>query len=62
MGFWVMVDCFGGTKSRHLFRQVKYKKAQQFFCWAFIFSDARKELFHYFLAAGALTTAAMASV
>ena len=46
----------------HLFRQVTYEKAQQLLAGLFVFSATKKELLHYFLVAGAVTTAAIASV
>ena len=46
----------------HLFRQIICKKAQQLLAGLFVFLPAGKELLHYFLAAGAVTTAAIASV
>jgi hypothetical protein len=59
-----MVERIGGAKSGHLFRQVKCKKAQQLLAGLLSFQILKRitSFLNYFLAAGAVTTAAIASV
>ena len=57
-----MVKLCKAQFAAHLFRQVTYEKAQQLLAGLFVFSATKKELLHYFLVAGAVTTAAIASV